>query len=441
DTTWSNLPLSGLFVDMLRKIVALSSASAKAADQTTEAQAKPGRNHQRAATVPPTRTLDGFGRLGAPPPTAKPVPVNFSGVGDSAHPPGFYGPPEQLLAVNALKPNDQLRVADYSGLGFSNETLRKAAPIDLRPPLLAIAFVLFCLDALASMWLGGGFKRRVGPAAAAILIGFVAFSLAPQPARADPRQDQPLSQSDLDSVLNTRLAYVVTGDAEVDNESKAGLLTLSRTLAQRTSLTPGTPVGVDPARDELAFYPMLYWPIVASNPQPSPATVARVATYMKQGGTIIFDTRDALEQRQDGPPTPASLWLRRLLDGVDVPQLEPVPADHVVTKTFYLLNRFVGRYADGQTWIEALPPANPADGARPARSGDGVSPIIITSDDLAAGWAADRFGEPLYTLVPGGARQHEMALRGGVNLVMYTLTGNYKADQVHVRDLLQRLGH
>lgn len=456
DTTWSNLPLSGLFVDMLRKTVALASATGKAADQAQngqtqdgqaqdgqarEGQVKLAQNQPKAATVPPTRTLDGFGRLGPPPPTAKPVPVNFTGLGDRAHPPGFYGALDQLLAVNAMLPNDQLRAADYAGLGFAGEPLRKAAPIDLRPPLLAAAFLLFCADALASIWLGGGLRRRLGPAAALVLLALVACSFALAPAKADPRQDQPLSQRDLDSVLNTRLAYVVTGDAEVDEESRTGLLTLSRTLAQRTSLTPGTPVGVDPARDELAFYPMLYWPIVAASPQPSPATVARVATYMKQGGTIVFDTRDALTQRPDGVPTPASLWLRHLLDGIDVPQLEPVPPDHVVTKTFYLLNGFVGRYADGQTWIEALPPANPADGLRPARSGDGVSPIIITSDDLAAGWAADRFGEPLYTLVPGGARQHEMALRGGVNLVMYTLTGNYKADQVHVRDLLQRLGH
>ncbi len=97
--------------------------------------------------------------------------------------------------------------------------------------------------------------------------------------------------------------------------------------------------------------------------------------------------------------------------------------------------------SNGQTWLEALPP-EPADGeARPARSGDSVSPIVIVSNDLAAGWAGDRYGEPLYPLVPGGPRQREMALRGGINLVMYTLTGNYKADQVHVRDLLNRLGH
>jgi hypothetical protein len=162
---------------------------------------------------------------------------------------------------------------------------------------------------------------------------------------------------------------------------------------------------------------------------------------MKQGGTILFDTRDALTARPEGSPTPEALWLRKLLEGVDVPELEPVPPDHVVTKTFYLIEGFIGRYANGKTWIEALPAA-PAEGApRPVRAGDSVSPIVITGNDLAAGWASDTEGESYYSLVPGGHRQHELSLRGGINLVMYTLTGNYKADQVHVRDLLERLAH
>jgi hypothetical protein len=245
----------------------------------------------------------------------------------------------------------------------------------------------------------------------------------------------------MESALTTRLAFVASGDARTDQISRQGLQSLSRALAARTSLSPGEPVGIDPARDELAFYPLLYWPIVADAPQPSPAAVEHAAAFMRQGGTIIFDTRDALATRPGAPPTPEARWLRRLLDGVDVPELEPVPADHVVTKTFYLLDGFVGRYAVGQTWIEAIPPQDPNGDQRPARSGDGVSPIIITSNDLAAGWASDKSGEALYSLVPGGPRQHELALRGGINLVMYTLTGNYKADQVHVRDLLERLAH
>ena len=241
--------------------------------------------------------------------------------------------------------------------------------------------------------------------------------------------------------MTTRLAYVVSGDAKVDEATRQGLISLSRVLARRTSLTPGEPIGVDPARDELSFYPLLYWPIVADRPQPPQEAIAKISSFMKLGGTIVFDTRDALTARPDGPPTPEARWLRQLLAGVDVPELAPVPADHVVTKTFYLLDGFVGRYAGGTTWIEALPPAPTDGGARPARAGDGVSPVIITSNDLAAGWASDADGESLYALTPGGGRQHELALRGGVNLVMYTLTGNYKADQVHVRDLLERLAH
>jgi Domain of unknown function (DUF4159) len=77
---------------------------------------------------------------------------------------------------------------------------------------------------------------------------------------------------------------------------------------------------------------------------------------------------------------------------------------------------------------------------RPARGGDGVSSIIITSNDLAGAWATRPDGAPTLPLVPGEPRQREFAFRAGVNIVMYTLTGNYKADQVHVPALLERLG-
>ena len=106
---------------------------------------------------------------------------------------------------------------------------------------------------------------------------------------------------------------------------------------------------------------------------------------MKGGGTVIFDTRDAFERapRRRADRRRAQ-HLRRMLATLDIPELEPVPRDHVLTKTFYLLDNFPGRYATGQTWVEALPPAAEGEANRPARSGDGVSPIIITSNDLAA---------------------------------------------------------
>ena len=166
---------------------------------------------------------------------------------------------------------------------------------------------------------------------------------------------------------------------------------------------------------------------------------------MKQGGTVLFDTRDAVV----APPGPGGTArsagmqeLRKILSSLDIPELEPVPRDHVLTKTFYLLRDFPGRFATGQLWVEALPTINDDDEAsrRPARGGDGVSSILITSNDLAGAWAMQPDGQPMLPMVEGEPRQRELAFRAGVNIVMYTLTGNYKADQVHVPALLERLG-
>ena len=431
DTTWSNLPISGLFVDMLRKIVALSGETAKDAD----AQVGAGTKALEAATFAPSRSLDGFGVLGPPPPNATPIPAGFEGIAEPEHPPGFYGPPDGLIAVNALGPKETLEAADYSGFGFIGEPLRETGPVDLKPWLIAAAFLLFAADTLASLWLSGSLRgaraarRRLfcslchwfRDAGAGAGRGRVCRRKR-VPARYWRRVDDEAclcgkrgcqgrrgEQAGLDEPFaGACAAHVADPRRSCRDRSRAG----------RIKLLSASCIGLSWRRNR------------SRRTRRSP----RPPLFMKQGGTIIFDTRDALASRPGGPPTPEAKWLRALLDGVDVPELEPVPADHVVTKTFYLIDGFVGRYTTGATWIEALPPA-PADGGpRPARAGDSVSPIIITANDLAAGWASDPDGDSLYSLVPGGERQHELALRGGVNLVMYTLTGNYKSDQVHVRD-------
>ncbi|MGB8136892.1 MAG: DUF4159 domain-containing protein, partial [Pseudolabrys sp.] len=138
---------------------------------------------------------------------------------------------------------------------------------------------------------------------------------------------------------------------------------------------------------------------------------------------------------------PGMVALRSILSSLDIPELEPVPHDHVLTKTFFLLRDFAGRFTNGQLWVEALPAAGEEEESnRPARAGDGVSSILITSNDLAGAWALRPDGQPMLPLVPGEPRQRELAFRAGVNIVMYALTGNYKADQVHIPALLERLG-
>lgn len=442
DTTWSNLPLSGLFVEMLRKVVALAGTGPQ------EAQAEDA----RVDTLSPTRVLDGRGVFRSPPATAQPVARSFVGRATLAHPPGIYGPADGSLAVNALSPNDTLSPLDLAGLGAPILPVDKPIAQDIRPQLLVLALILLVADTLATLWLGGRlrFARPGRAAAAALLIGLgLALALAaggtpalaqPQPIPAAPPDNRPPIPRELFAAgAVTRLAYVVTGDKAVDDMSKAGLAGLNIVLGARTALEPGEAVGIDAARDELAFFPILYWPVVAGRPIPAPETLRKLEAYMKGGGLVIFDTRDAMSARPGGGTTPEGDQLRRMLQTLDIPELEPIPRDHVLTKTFYILDGFVGRYDTGTTWVEILPPAG-EDGRRPARAGDSVSPIVITSNDLASAWAVNRRGEGIVPMSGSDPRQREMALRAGVNLVMYALTGNYKADQVHVPALLERLG-
>jgi hypothetical protein len=435
DMRWSDLPLSGTFVEMLRRIVDNSGYTSTPGPGVAGEPSK--------ETVAPLHTLDGFGAFGPPPANAKPLPADYRDRATADHPPGFYGPADGPLAVNTLAAADRIAPLETSALRARRASYTNAEPRDLRGILLSASLALFLLDAIVVAFLGAGIagllRRRAAPAAVAFAFVLAAMLAMPGSARAESSDEFAMK-----AVSQTRLAYVVTGNADVDSIVKSGLAGLTLFLAQRTALEAGDPVGVDPARDELAFFPLIYWPVVPGAPKPPQDALNRIDAYMKQGGTVVFDTRDAVE----APPgdngaaqTPGMQSLRDILSSLDVPELEPVPREHVLTKTFYLLRDFPGRFTSGQTWVETLPREDEDEQAsRPARGGDGVSPIIITSNDLAGAWAIRPDGAPMLPLVPGEPKQREFAFRAGVNIVMYTLTGNYKADQVHAPALIERLG-
>jgi hypothetical protein len=274
-----------------------------------------------------------------------------------------------------------------------------------------------------------------GGTAAGLLLAAVSAALllwSAQPAGAqesEPTPSEPEAFA-LAAIEDTRLAYVRTGVPTIDATSRAGLQGLSLILNQRTSVEALPPMGVDIENDELAFFPFLYWPVVPEQALPSDAALRRVNEYLKNGGSVLFDTRDRGGSGLFGAVTPSTERLRQLARGLDVPPLATVPPDHVLTKSFYLMQEFPGRWADGQVWVEA----------QESRHNDGVSPVIIGGNDWAAAWAVDDSGRAMFPVVPGGERQREMAYRFGVNVVMYVLTGNYKSDQVHVPAILERLG-
>jgi hypothetical protein len=406
-----------------------------------------------AEVLTPLQVLDGFGLLKSPPPTTQAIAAaKIADVRPNAdNPPGYYGPASAPRALNLMTPKSQLKPLPAMPLGVERRVYQGETAQPIKPQLLSAALALLFADVLAVLLLQAGgllLGRRVGragPASLAAMAIAAAWLGFGDPANAQRAAAAPRATVDdgraIQATAKVTFGYVLSGDGMTDEMSRQGLVGLGKFLVERTAVEPGEPFAVNILNDEIAFYPILYWPVLA-NARPLPeATLTKIDAYMKQGGMIIFDTKDYGQSAPTGFSfrNEGGTPLQRLLGNLDIPRLEPVPEHHVLTKSFYLLRSFPGRWEGGQLWVEAEAPRD-SDQGRQARRVDGVSSILITSNDFAAAWARDERGQYLYPTVPGGERQREMALRTGVNIVMYALTGNYKADQVHVPALLERLG-
>lgn len=421
NTTWNNLPLSGLFVEMLQRLIALSRGVA-------------GSTFDQA--LRPYRVFDGFGRLGDPPVGVRPILPDQAArfAPGPATPPGLYGEEGAQQAFNLGDRVGELAALTGVAGGASLGLIEAQSEIDLVPFVLVAAMVLLLIDIFVALWLRGllpaATRLRRAPAAVLAVAVFAGLTGLAAPDRAAAQgASQAADDIYLRATLETRLAYVVTGNNEVDRVSRAGLAGLSNVLKQRTSVEPAEPIGVDPDRDELRLFPFIYWPVTAEQPSLSREGVAAVDRFLKQGGIILFDTRDAhLTGGRTGLGS-GTRELRRLLAGIEIPPLIAMPREHVIGKSFYLLSDFPGRWAGGALWLEA------GDG----RVNDGVSSLVIGSNDWAGAWAINSYGDPMLPVAPGGSNQRELAYRFGVNIVMYALTGNYKDDQVHLPKILERL--
>ncbi|MCB1430831.1 MAG: DUF4159 domain-containing protein, partial [Nitratireductor sp.] len=343
EASWSNLPISGTFVEMLRRVVNQSRSNPLAAANAS-------------ATLAPLRLLDGTGKLGAPGPEAKPLVLTEGkapGVSFD-NPPGFYGTEDGFAALNLFQSGDQLTPLDRSQ--FTPAAVIRSyaadATIDIKPWLLLCAAFALALDCLAVLWIAGMLRFKLparSASTAALLVAIFAGTLQLGTDRAFAQQDnrqngvtaENKAIEDYSATLVTRIGYVITGDSALDAVSRDGISGLNRFLASRTALEPGEPAAVDIASDELSFYPLIYWPISLSSPIPDAATMARVDAFMKQGGSILFDTRDQVGGVLGGTSaSPEAMRLQSILSTLDIPPLQPVPPDHVLTKSFYLLSSF-----------------------------------------------------------------------------------------------------
>jgi len=407
---WSNLPIGGLYVDMLRRILPLSrSTPSQSQDSTGDWVAE--------------RVLNGFGRLETPPIEAASIAnTDFTSTTISAqHLPGLYRQGARRQALNTLSNPEELKaIGHQSGIKTSNYGLTKDRTIG--GILLGIALFMLVLDAIFSLMSSGRLsylKPKFGKRLASLFIA-LAFILPSESFAQD---------KNLDAATALHLGFIKTGDNRLDRISEAGLASLARQLTIRTTIEPAGAKGVNPEIDDLVFYPFLYWP-VSRNAQPlSDKASAKLNAYMAGGGTLVLDTQDEGDRVLRGSEPHPGLTV--LSENLDIPALTKAPEDHVMTKSFYLLQSFPGRWANGDVWVDR-------DINGTAR--DGVSSVILTSNDWSAGWAIDEDGNELTELEKDIPRQREMSIRSGVNLAMYALSGNYKSDQVHAAALIERLG-
>lgn len=421
---WSNLPLSGLFVRMLERL-AISSAA-----KQPDASSLEGTKWQ------PVSVLDGFGRSIET--TTLPSvsgPHLITAAVSPALQPGLYRHQARRLARNVLRPGETLKQATW-GPEVTQVGYGKTLALPLAGPFLGLALFLLALDVAATLFVSGQL-RLARPIAILAAFGFAASLMLPARLSA-----QTTALEHIDRAAELTLAHILTGDATVDRVALAGLQGLSNTLYFRTSVEPSNPASLNLEQDDLALYPLLYWPVTARQPLPSSKAYARLNAYLGSGGMILFDTRDA-DLSASGATSPAAQRLQQLALPLDIPPLEPIPNDHVLTRAFYLLQDFPGRHPRGALWVEAAPAnAEQLEGIPFRDLNDGVTPVVIGGNDWASAWAVDDNGRALLPVGRGysGERQRELAYRFGVNLVMHVLTGNYKSDQVHIPALLERLG-
>ncbi|MBN8631695.1 MAG: DUF4159 domain-containing protein [Rhodobacterales bacterium] len=429
---WSSLPLSGLFVQMLERLAVSTKAAA------------PGTEDLAGQTWVPEVVLDAFGQssdAGDLPGVAGEDLAKAVAAGPTAaYPPGLYAGADRRVALNAVGTETELKPMVWPA-SVPVDRLEARAVQALKGHFLTFATLLLLIDILAALWLAG---RLRGLARGAAMLAVVLLATSPRGALAQDEAPKPGDDFALEATTAVVLGYVLTGDPQIDEMSRAGLLGLSDKLWQRTSVEPMMPMDVDIEKDELAFFPFLYWPVTAGATQPSDAAYAKLNQYLRTGGMILFDTRDADIAGLGGAVTPEGEALQLIASGLDIPPLEPMPPDHVLTRTFYLLQDFPGRFNGGQVWVEAAPnaAAEAAEGMPFRNLNDGVTPVVIGGNDWAAAWATDLNGVPLVPIGRGfaGEQQREISYRFGINLIMHVLTGNYKSDQVHVPALLERLG-
>jgi hypothetical protein len=199
-----------------------------------------------------------------------------------------------------------------------------------------------------------------------------------------------------------------------------GLSRLAWEISKRTSIETSPAVkSIGLADPDLFRYPFAVLSSDQAFPAPAENEIAELRRYLSYGGFLLVD--DASATRGGAFEQSARQLVSRIVPGA---QLTRVPRDHVLYKSFYLLDGPAGRLSSTPDLL--------------ALELGGRLAVLYSGNDLVGALARDSLGTWEFEVTPGGELQREKCVRLGVNVAMYALCLDYKEDQVHIPFIMKR---
>ena len=214
----------------------------------------------------------------------------------ATHPPGFYGTPAARRALNVSAGIAALEPIAGLPSDVGRQIFCRGRETDLRPPLLTAALLLALADLVIAYALRGLLRRR--PARIAALVALMALGLTPA-ARAD------------DAFVfapppNCTWPMCAPGTRRLMPAEPGRAVGLDEALNRRTAVETGAPLAVDIETDDLIFFPLIYWPVTATEPPLSPAAVDASTAISKPAARSCSTPAMATSSRRARSAAPRS---------------------------------------------------------------------------------------------------------------------------------------
>ncbi len=398
---WSNLSLSIFFPDFLRKVIEMS----RGVDVK-----------QVKEVLKPYKILNGFGDFTEPGIETLNLEQNsLQNIQLSAkNPPGIYKNELGYHGSNISKfiKNEYEFVKLPEEIIINNFT--KIEGFKFINFLIALSLIIFIFESLINFLSRDLLKFK----SLSLYKFLILVSLTNYPVAMSANEK-------INYVEKTKLAYAKVGIDEIDSISKNGLTQISKHISSKTSAIIGNPIGLDLEINEIDYFPILYIPLVNETKNFSLKAIKKLQSFINTGGILMIDCKATYKSMfvED-----CLLLFNEQFNGLDISNFSKLTSESTLSKSFYLLNKYPGRKEE----IVYVAFNNQINN-------DKVFSIIVGNNDWSGSWAKDSQNNYLLPLFSNDKEQRVLSMRFGINVVLYSLTGNYKSDQVHVPEILKRM--